>query len=816
MKYIIALHFLFTVILFSQSLEISGEVVDAYSGEPLSGVNIIIINSSLGTASKIDGRFYLSGELSASDSLSFSFIGYKQFSISVSEYLKSAKVIQLERKTIKYGQTVLVQGLISKEGKTPASFSKIKRADIENDYIVQDIPEYLSYLPSTTFYSESGNGIGYNYISIRGFGQRRISISVNGIPQNDPEDHNVYWLDMPDLLESTEVVQVQRGAGAGIIGYPSIGGSINIITSPFSDKPTYELSSSIGSFNTRKYSAKFSSGLIENKYSVYAKLSKILSDGYRDNSWSDFNSYHISAARYDKNLTTILNFYGGPISDGLAYFGIPKSFIKDKKLRKTNFLSSDEIENFSQPHYELLNELKLSNNLTFNSALFLVLGEGFFDYDGSWSIFYDDYFRLKENKFTTDQLPTNALIRAKVENKQWGWLPKLTWEHDNGTLVIGVEYRNHRSVHWGSIRFAENIPENVSQSYKYYYYRGGKDIINMFANENLNISEKLNILGEIQISYHKYLLYEERYLDNKFSIDGLYFNPRIGLNYKFNNNLNTFISYARVTREPRLKNYYDAAESSGGALPQFEQLADGNYNFNRPLVSPEVMNDIELGARYQNNFIVLNTNLFYMLFNDEIVSKGQLDRFGQPITGNIDKTIHAGIEFDGKLKIVKNFDFIFNASYSKNFVSEGLTFINSENNEGIEIVKEVDLSDNSIAGFPELTMNAILQANYGGWSGKLSAKYVGEYFSDNYDNDLSSLLLQNPAFVSYNDNKVDSYLVVNFMASFEFDMNKYFRNIKLFAQVNNVFDKLYAAYATGGDFFPAADRNFLFGIRLRF
>ncbi len=96
----------------------------------------------------------------------------------------------------------------------------------------------MSYLPSTTSYSEGGNGIGYNYISIRGFGQRRISISVNGIPQNDPEDHNVYWLDMPDLLESAELVQVQRGAGAGVIGYPSIGGSINIITSPFSDKPT--------------------------------------------------------------------------------------------------------------------------------------------------------------------------------------------------------------------------------------------------------------------------------------------------------------------------------------------------------------------------------------------------------------------------------------------------------------------------------------------------------------------------------------------------------------------------------------------------
>ena len=77
-------------------------------------------------------------------------------------------------------------------------------------YDTQDVPQLLSELPSTTFYSENGNGIGYNYLNIRGFDQRRISVMVNGIPQNDPEDHNVYWIDFPDLLASTENIQVQH------------------------------------------------------------------------------------------------------------------------------------------------------------------------------------------------------------------------------------------------------------------------------------------------------------------------------------------------------------------------------------------------------------------------------------------------------------------------------------------------------------------------------------------------------------------------------------------------------------------------------
>jgi Outer membrane cobalamin receptor protein len=132
-------------------------------------------------------------------------------------------------------------------------------------------------------------------------------------------------------------IQVQRGAGSGVIGYPAIGGSINIITSPFSDKPSIDLSASYGSYNTRKYSTSFSSGLINNKYSVYAKISQILSSGYRNSSWSKLNSYHLSFVRYDENLTTQFNFYGGPISDGLAYTGIAKFAIKDKTLRKANY-----------------------------------------------------------------------------------------------------------------------------------------------------------------------------------------------------------------------------------------------------------------------------------------------------------------------------------------------------------------------------------------------------------------------------------------------------------------------------------------------
>ncbi len=820
MKKMIILLIFLSFQIFPQINSIKGIVIDSESKQPLHLANLIVKESSLGTTTNKYGKFSLIGNFEDKDIIVASFVGYKKIEIPVTDFKSDELLIVLEKMVLP-SQTILIEASVGKKGITPISFDKISKEEIQKDYIVQDIPNYLSQLPSTTFYSENGNGIGYNYLSIRGFDQRRISVSINGIPQNDPEDHNVYWLDFPDLLASTELIQVQRGSGSGVVGYPAIGGSINIITSPFSEKPKFDLSASYGSYSTRKYSASFSSGLLYNKYSIYTKLSQILSSGYRNKSWSKFNSYHLSVVRYDDKLTSQLNLFGGPISDGLAYTGIAKFAVKDKQLRKENYSyweadqnsytytlerRSDEIENFSQPHFELLNEYQLNEKTKLNSALFLVLGSGFFDYDGSWSVFYDDYFRLKQNGFDTSFIPTNALIRAQVENKQFGWIPKFSYDHDNGQLIIGGEFRIHRSEHWGNINYAENLPSGVTKDYQYYFYNGAKDIIGGFIHESYYLNENINLLGELQLAYHQYRLYNEKYLGNDFTISDLFVNPRLGVNYKFNENQNAFISLARVTREPRLKNYYDAAESSAGEIPQFELNSDGTYNYNSPLVKPETMNDLELGLSHQSNNLTINLNLYYMLFENEIVKNGKVDRFGQPITGNVNRTTHIGIEFSFILKPFDYLEIFGNASYSRNTISEGKHYLSE--------TESIDISGNKISGFPDFLSNLGIQFQYSNIMLKLNAKYVGEFYSDNFDNNLKDYLISFPAFVDYVDNKNEAYFVVDFYGSYELNLFNGLTNSRFFLQVNNIFDNLYSAYAIGKEYFPAAERNFIAGIQL--
>jgi len=547
MKILIVLIFILNTIVFSQQMTFTGKVIDESSNTPLIKANVrLITQQGVGTYTDKNGRFILSAEIKSTDTLIISYVGFKTRILGYEQLLAIPEriisgdtlncVFRLSEEIIP-AQTVFVEATIGKKGITPLAFDQIKRAEIEKTYTVYDIPKYLSELPSTTFFSESGTGIGYNYLSIRGFDQRRISVAINGIPQNDPEDHNVYWLDFPDLLSNTELIQVQRGAGSGVFGYPAIGGSINIITSSFTNKPMINLSVSYGDYVTRKYSAAYSSGLIDNKYSIYAKLGQILSSGYKQQSWVNFKSYFLSAVRFDKKFTTQINFYGGPISDGLAYTGVAKFAVKDKNLRQANYSyweadssgytytlqrRPEEIENFSQPHFELLNDWQISDKLKMNSALFLILGDGYFDYDGSWAIpeyGYDDYFRLKQNGFDTSYIPTNALIHAQVENTQYGWIPRFSLEHTNGTLFFGAELRKHHSNHWGSIGYAENLPPRVTPEYKYYSYEGAKNIYSLFVNESYRVNENWNLMGEIQLAYHEYRLYNEKYM-NTFLCEG--------------------------------------------------------------------------------------------------------------------------------------------------------------------------------------------------------------------------------------------------------------------------------------------------------
>jgi iron complex outermembrane receptor protein len=807
---ILTLAFLMHVSMAQQPASLAGRVVDAETKRPLMGANVLVNELRTGTSTASDGSFRFPSLDAGEYQLTVSYVGYVTRRVAVTLSSGEPRSIDVMlTPTVLPGQTIVITATRARERETPVTFSTVTASDLAQRYSTQDIPQLLSELPSTTFYSESGNGIGYNYLSIRGFDQRRISVMINGIPQNDPEDHNVYWLDFPDLAANLQDIQVQRGGGNAFYGPPAIGGSVNLVTTTFANKFGIDLSAGYGSFNTRKYSASVSSGLVDNRYSFYGRLSRLRSDGYRDQSWADFSSYFLGAVRYDETMTTQLNFYGGPIADHLAYYGIPKAeaYSSDPTRRKQNPISRpEEIENFSQPHYELLHEWRLSHAVTLNNALFVVTGEGFFDYDGSWAPY--SYYRITpENGFDVQGNPDdlyipNALIRAFVGNRQYGWLPRVHWKHDGGELTLGAEGRIHRSIHWGALRWGENLPAGVTPDYHYYEYRGAKDILSLYAHELYRLRPDLTLLLDLQYAYNRYRLYDERYVGTEFSVPYHFLNPRVGLNYNVTERIHVYTQFSRTSREPRLKNLYDAAEAStpaswGPVTPQFQQGAGGRYDFGNPLVKPETLFNIEFGAGYTSDRLRAAVNFYHMDFKDEIIKKGQLDRFGQPVTGNAEATLHQGIEVTAAVNPFEGLELSGNMTASKNRLQRYRVI------EGGELLT---LDGNTIAGFPDFLANARLTFQRDGFSAALLMQHVGEFYTDNF---------QNPRAGRADPNRtVDAYTVFHAWLGYRWDVQPAANEVEVRLQVNNLFDRIYATHGEGGSFFPAADRNVFASLRL--
>ncbi len=756
-------------------------------------------------------------------------------------------------------QEVVVNATRADAITSPVTFNEINRSAILQKHTVGDLPQLLSDLPSSVFYSENANGIGYSYLTMRGFDQRRIAVLVNGIPQNDPEDHNVYWIDFPDLVASADNIQVQRGAGLVNYGAAAIGGSININTVNIMQRKFARVTSGIGlqehaapglnaaldersTLATSKASFEYCSGLTDDHFAFYTRISQIQSRGYRDNSWAELNSFFVSAGRFDDNVSVQVNVFGGPISDGLAYTGLPKSYISDPALRRLNFnyweynatgdtvgyaapRRQSEQEQFSQPHVEVLGSVALSSSITLSSTLFLYTGRGYFDYDGSWADART--LRLTSRYGGSDSIssPGNSLIRAWVSNRQLGWIPNLRIRHTDGELLVGAEIRSHRSEHWGNIAYAEQLPSGFDPDFRIYSYNGERDINSVFAREQYRISDRLTASVDCQYVHTTYGVSNERqglvatsYLSNSgasvgnggqiFSLAYNFFNPRLGLMWQASDKHSFYFSAAQTSREPRMANLYSIDGLDTNAIPFFARdSASGRFDFSKPLVKPESMLDLELGWKAQLTDLQLAVTFYYMDFKDELVKNGRRDIFGNPITGNAPRTRHMGLEAQASWLAWQasnsSLSFSANATLSRNRIIE-YSYAAS--------TSTFDLANNPVSGFPDVMANLQTMFKIDNASINLTVKSIGTMYSDNFGTRLKEYRALSPGDISYNDNVIDPVVVLNASLQYEFHNIFSLNTLRLRVSCNNLTNKLYAAGANGAEFYPAAERNWFFGL----
>jgi len=394
--------------IFPQSIEVSGIVVEGESHTPLVGVNILAGES--GTSSNETGAFSII--VQDGFEISFSYIGYKKISTNP----RPSMTIIMEP-TVLESDAITVNAMRAIAGVTPVSFSNLTAKEIETRYTVGDIPMILASEPGVWAYSESGNGTGYSYVSIRGFDQSRIGVMIDGVPLNDNESHQVYWVDHGDLLADASDVQIQRGIGNSLYGSSAFGGSINVNTQIASDKREIKVSYGSGDWNTSKTSLRYRSGKdLGEDLSLTIRTSQVESDGYRENHNSKQKGMFFGLEHRGEKFTNKFRAHLGYENTQLLWDGIHINDINDRMKRRAGYQAFTD--DFVQQIYSLNTTSRLSNNIFFRNVSYLVRGKGYYEVQKTGRDYYS--YNLDVNNQYTDSQEQNLstdLLRGYMEKR---------------------------------------------------------------------------------------------------------------------------------------------------------------------------------------------------------------------------------------------------------------------------------------------------------------------------------------------------------------------------------------------------------------
>ena len=700
------------------------------------------------------------------------------------------KIIDTVQGTKQNLDEVIVKGIRAKFS-SPISYSNIYKEKLKNKNLGQDLPILLNFLPSVVTTSDAGAGIGYTGIRVRGVSPQSTNITINGIPFNDPESMGTFWVNLPDFTSSVQSLQLQRGIGTSTNGSGAFGASINILTDNISQTPYAEISSSFGSFNTRKNTIKFSTGKINDVFEFSGRFSKIDSDGYVDRAFSDLKSYFIQGT-YLKGSTLIKAIsFAGHEKTYQSWYGLTMDQLKENR-RQNPYTYENEIDNYKQDHYQLHWNEKINNFWSFNLGLNYTYGRGYFEqYREDDNI--DTYGGIvsSDTNLNGEKTDTTDLIRRRwLDNDFYVFNSSLNFVKNKIDLTISSSYSSYVGDHFGEVIWARTFSSNGKIRDRYYEGVGEKKDLSFFTKLLYSIDEKIEFYSDLQYRNVKYNTSGTTSDLVNMVIDKSYgfFNPKIGLSYKLNPNSLLYVSYARANREPNRTDY----ESN-------------------PDIQPERLNDIEFGWRLRNKNMSLNLNSYFMLYDEQLILTGEIDDVGNPKRTNSGSSYRIGLEIENRINISELFSFETNLTLSSNKNKNIFSMVDGA---------LYNYGKTNISFSPSFVgSNAIIYQPSEKISLSLLSKYVGKQYMGNTDQPNSIL---------------ESYFVNDINITYSLKPEKIFQSISINFLINNILNKEYISngyYYTyddtwsvpgqiktldGAGYYPQATRNFLAGLVFEF
>ena len=567
-----------------------------------------------------------------------------------------------------------------------------------------------------------------------------------------------------------------------------------MLTENIGQEPFVGVDLSGGSYYSHKETVRFGTGLIADHWGIQGRLSNIGSKGYLDRASTKLNSYLLQAGYFDDNTVVKFITWNGIEETyhawnytskyeqalyGRTYNSCGEYYDADGNTRYYD----NQTDNYHQQNYQLIWNQRLTGELKLNAALHYTRGDGY----------YEEYKR-KRTLFEYDLDPDETwavsdLVRQKkMGNDFYGAVASLNYDNrQNLQATLGGGWNKYDSNHFGYVTWVKAPVTALQPNHKYYDNNTKKTDFNIYGKVIYDLLAGLNAFVDLQYRHvgikmagpaseinwdtYKRIVYN---MDKSYD----FFNPKFGLNYDITPQHKTYVSYAIAHKEPTRNNF------------------ENNINAELAMPKAERLNDLELGYKYQSQVFTAGANFYWMDYKDQFVMTGELDKIGEAITRNLDKSYRLGVELEAALKPVDWFRWDINATWSKNRV-KGIT---------VQLIDKTvaDLGDQPLAFSPDLIFNNIFTFTYQGFRGSIQSQYVSKQYLTNTGFESYQTLDDNGKLTDVSM-MLDSHFNTNIDLSYTFALRRIgVKDMTLGVTLYNVFS---AKYDNNGWAAPAFEKQ---------
>jgi len=777
-------------------------------GEALYGAKIVVNGTYLGAFTDEKGHYQFTNLEDNDYTLKLSQSGYDPVTWKV----KIKGEDETHNFTLSRSPQLIAEILIEairSDNKTATSYTNVKAQEIKERNFGQDLPYILRHTPSVVVTSDAGAGVGYTGIRIRGVDPTRTNVTINGIPLNDPESHGVFWVNMPDFLSSVDQIQVVRGVGTSSNGIAAFGASINISTNQLKKKAYGSIDNSLGTFNTLRHSISAGTGLINDKFTVDTRLSRITSDGFVDRGSSNLHSFYISGAWLGEKSRVRVNAFSGKEKTYQSWYGTPEAVIKGDETEiiayadrnyifgedRENLLNSgrtynfytyeNEVDNYQQDHYQLMFAHQFSKQLNLDVAWHYTRGRGYYE-----QLRVDDDFStygFEPVLFSSDTVTSTDLIRRRwLDNHFYGGVFALNYKKKNLELTWGGSANQYVAAHFGEVIWAEFASTSNIRD-RYYDNDATKTDLGSYIKGMYKLN-RFRLYADLQIRNVGYKFVGLDDVNGSIqevdqTVSYTFLNPKAGLIYNFSDRQNVYLSVAVSNREPVRSDFRESTPAS------------------RP--APEQLVNLELGHRFNSRRVSTTVTGYFMNYKDQLILTGQINDVGAYTRTNVAKSYRAGLELDFGYQVHRHIELTGNLTLSQNKIESFNEYVDNYDVGGQDTISHT----NTDLAFSPNVIGAIgvnLEVARG-LDLTLLGKYVGQQFLDN-----TSTVMR----------KLDGYFVSTLDISYTLK-DVLFKEIQFGLRINNLFNATYESngytwgYIAGGErtvenfYYPQAGRNFL-------